>query len=526
LEFDRSAGILEDTFATASVGTRRVHHGLLTHRSALGLGVILSIAALFRLATIFLAPAFQLNNDTSQYFTAGYSLATDGQLDLHVKRAPLYPVFLAGVIRVLGPSLETTAIVQHVLGLVNVVLVYLLGAVAFGRPTGLVAALGAATCGALLLTEHTVASEAVFTPLLVGSLLLVVLGLRTERSSFFLAAGLALGCCALTRAIAPAMLPLALGAVVVRPGSWRSRGLAAGLLGLGFLMVTGPWVLRSQQIHGIPTTSGGLGNALLARVHRHDPSFDFHDYGPPELDPARASIRERVFALAQKTRFESDIERVLQDNYKLSPSQSEVFMRDAALQVIRQEPERYVQGTVAMFLKLWLGFEKPIDIRWSYRTEPKWAQSWPAHLRFVMEDRDRWPSQNRASLDTLMNVYDDHRFGPLYGLLFLLGTTRCVVGWRIQGLTLMFLPLVVISQLLIYAALDGALPRYREPLQPLITLVLAAGLTYLVASIARNPLRGSVPARQAEGLRPPIGASLASPHVSTSVRSDSAVRRS
>jgi 4-amino-4-deoxy-L-arabinose transferase-like glycosyltransferase len=96
-----------------------------------------------------------------------------------IKRAPLYPFFLAGVIRVLGPSLETTAIVQHALGLVTVVLVYLLGAVAFGRPTGLVAALGAATCRALLLTEHTVASEAVFTPLLVGSLLLVLLGIRT-----------------------------------------------------------------------------------------------------------------------------------------------------------------------------------------------------------------------------------------------------------------------------------------------------------------------------------------------------------
>jgi hypothetical protein len=127
------------------------------------------------------------------------------------------------------------------------------------------------------------------------------------------------------------MLPLTVGAVIVRPGSWRARGLAARLVGLGFLMVAGPWVLRSQLIHGIPTTSGGLGNALLARVHRHDPSFDFHDYGPPEPDPERASIRERVFALAQKTRFESEIERVLQDDYKFSPSQSEVFMRDAAL---------------------------------------------------------------------------------------------------------------------------------------------------------------------------------------------------
>ena len=133
-----------------------------------------------------------------------------------------------------------TAIVQHLLGIVTVVMVYLLGAVAFGRPTGLVAALGAATCGALLLNEHTVGSEAVFTPLLAGSILAVLLGIRTGKLPFFLAAGLILGCCALTRPIAPAILPLAVGAILVRPATRRSRVLTAGLVCLGFIVIRVP----------------------------------------------------------------------------------------------------------------------------------------------------------------------------------------------------------------------------------------------------------------------------------------------
>jgi 4-amino-4-deoxy-L-arabinose transferase-like glycosyltransferase len=466
-------------------GTRQIGQALLTPRSALGLGVILCIAMLFRLAITILAPAFLAYSDTIEYFTAGYSLAIDGQLDLHFKRAPLYPVFLAGMILVFGPSLEITALFQHALGLVTVILVYLLGAAAFGRPTGLVAALGAATCGPLLLAEHTVNSEAVFTPLLVGSLLLVLLGVRTGRSWFFLAAGLALGGCALTRPIAPAMLPLVVGAVVVRPGSWRSRGLAAGLVGLGFLMMMGPWVLRSQLVHGIPTTSGGIGEALFARVHRHDRSFDFHDYGPPDQNPERARIRERVFALAENTTSGLAVQGALQREYGLTPSQVDAFIRDAALQVIRQEPERYVRGTAEMFVQLWRGFENQTNEVWETRTDPKWTRAWPAHLRFVMAGGDRWPLENRASTTALTNVYDDYRFGPLFGLFFLLGTARCVAGWRTWGLALVFLPLVVISQLLIYAALDGPLFRYRVPTQPLTTLLLAAGLSYLVACIAR-----------------------------------------
>jgi hypothetical protein len=48
----------------------------------------------------------------------------------------------------------------------------------------------------------------------------------------------------------------------------------------------------------------------------------------------------------------------------------------------------------------------------------------------------------------------------------------------------------VASQLLIYVALDGLTPRYRYPMQPLITLVACGGLTFLLGTLAsRQPGR-------------------------------------
>jgi hypothetical protein len=48
---------------------------------------------------------------------------------------------------------------------------------------------------------------------------------------------------------------------------------------------------------------------------------------------------------------------------------------------------------------------------------------------------------------------------------------------------LLLLPLIAATQLLLYVALDGPLPRYRYPMQPLITLVASAGLTLMLAPL-------------------------------------------
>ena len=75
----------------------------------------------------------------------------------------------------------------------------------------------------------------------------------------------------------------------------------------------------------------------------------------------------------------------------------------------------------------------------------------------------------------------------LVGVLFLVGTIRCLADGRRRGLAL--LPLIVISQLFLYAAIngyaegDGLQSRYRYPVQPLITLVAAGGLALLFVEL-------------------------------------------
>ena len=67
----------------------------------------------------------------------------------------------------------------------------------------------------------------------------------------------------------------------------------------------------------------------------------------------------------------------------------------------------------------------------------------------------------------------------LLGLLALVGAVRCLLTDRSRGLAL--LPLAGGVQLLLYAALDGPLYRYRAPLEPLITLLAVGGLALLAA---------------------------------------------
>ena len=158
---------------------------LFTSRTALALGVILLLAATVRLVFSARAPAFVLFSDSADFFQAAYSLSQIVEFPLPLKRAPLYPIFLALPIRAIGPSTEVTVLVQHLLGLGSVVLVYLLGTIAFNRPTGLLAALGAALNGSLLMMEHSLNAEALFTPLLLSALLLFLLAIRSGRLALF-----------------------------------------------------------------------------------------------------------------------------------------------------------------------------------------------------------------------------------------------------------------------------------------------------------------------------------------------------
>jgi 4-amino-4-deoxy-L-arabinose transferase-like glycosyltransferase len=438
---------------------------LLTFRTALALGAILLLAAAVRLVFLARAPAFVLLSDSADFFQAAYGLSQAGEFPLPLKRAPLYPIFLALPIRAIGPSTEVTVLVQHLLGLGSVVLVYLLGAVAFNRPTGLLAALGAAMNGSLLLMEHSLNAEALFTPLLLSALLIFLLAIRSGRLTLFVCAGLILGLSALTRPVAQTILPLLAAVALFQPRAWRLRLAAVGLVCIGFLLVITPWVLRNRAVYGVTAISGGAGDSLVERVRRHDSGFDFHDRSGAEPNSEDASVRARIYQLGEDPgRGVTRIREVVQAEFQLTDAQADLAMRAAALHVIEQQPGYYLSGTVTLFVKLALGVERTLDEFWLRRANQEYTA-------------------DRAVVEALINIYHDRHMGGLVVGLFLIGTVSCWASGR-RGLLL--LPLIVASQLLIYVALDGPVARYRYPMQPLITLIACGGLTFLLGVLASS----------------------------------------
>jgi 4-amino-4-deoxy-L-arabinose transferase-like glycosyltransferase len=466
--------------------TARNEHGadtrLLTRRSLLLLGLILLLAAGLRWTVFSHAPPFLVPKDSPQFYDAGYALVNDGQFELRAKRAPLYPLFLAGVIGTLGWELEWAVLVQHALGLATVALTYWLGTLAFGRPAGLLAALLVALDGALLLLGQSIMSETLYTPLLLASLVALLLGLRGGRRPVLLLAGLLLGLVALTRPAAQLVLPLVLLAVLLALPGWRARLLATGLVCLGYGLVVTPWLARNQIVNGSAAISSGLGDALFGRVHLYDRQFDFRDHGPPPSDPRQAEIRARIFGLARRLRTGPELRAYLVREFGLSEAQSDAALRDASLQVVRQEPGRLVRGSLAYFVSLGLFYPDPLGPLWRSRLRQSYENAWPAEVRRSLERAPDRPESDYDRLKWLTNLYQDRHWGPLVALFFILGSVACLAAGARSALFL--LPAIVVSQILLYVALDGPEIRYRTALQPLIAIVSAGGLLLVVERVA------------------------------------------
>jgi hypothetical protein len=143
---------------------------------AVQVGALLILALLVRVALHTRSPAF-VGKDSQSYFLPGWEIARGLPFELGQRRTPAYPLFIAGVILILGEDLRALALAQHLLGLATVLVTYLLGRLTFGRGAALLAGALVALNGPLLIYERYVMSESLFGLLLALSLLAAVAAL-------------------------------------------------------------------------------------------------------------------------------------------------------------------------------------------------------------------------------------------------------------------------------------------------------------------------------------------------------------
>ncbi|MBA2449361.1 MAG: glycosyltransferase family 39 protein, partial [Chloroflexi bacterium] len=267
-----------------------VRRALVGHADLLALILILAVGGALRLAFFPRAPVF-IGGDTSQYYVPAAALLNGEGFPLPLKRPPLYPLFMAFVGWGLGPDLRGLVAVQHVLGLGVALLAYGIGRLAFGRLVGLLSGLAAAVSGGLLIYEHYVLTEALFTFLLALAVFLSMLALRRDAVGWYVVSGLAIGLATLTRPHALVLLLL----VPLVALHYRRRGRptlrAAVVAGAAAGLLLVPWMARNLAVHGAFTLVGAAGqNLIFKTANLHHGEFLFYDTDspPPDEDPKRA----------------------------------------------------------------------------------------------------------------------------------------------------------------------------------------------------------------------------------------------
>jgi len=439
--------------------------------------LLLVVALGVRLAFADRAPPF-VTNDSLSYLLPGWDLVHGLGFAPILKRPPLYSAFIAGTIATFGDELRTLMLVQHLLGAVGVLATFGIGRVIFGTSAGFVAGALTAVSGPLIITEHYLMSEALFSVLQLGALLAYLLGVRASRDRWFVAAGLLLGLAALTRPIAQVTLLLLLAGLLLLLPRWRPVVRAGALVAGLFALTVLPWMVRNQLVQGTFAIAGGSGEGLAVRTIRYEQTFDFREPagGAPDRQMARA---RRIFREEAEEGSAFELAGRLRDELNVSEIQAERIMRSIALDAILRQPGYYLQGTADMFAKTFIG--RPVRLRQDWLP---WRNiRWDERVEHLVPAPT--PTEDGAfpTAEALASIYDPARWWALLAVLGFAGMAAAIAQ---QYRPALILGAVVLAQLLACAALIGIEYRYRYPLDPLVHVLAAGGTVALVTIVRRR----------------------------------------
>ena len=375
---------------------------------------------------------------------AGYLEPQSPLFAAGLSRTPVYPLFIAAVLRFSG-SVAGVVAAQIVLAIATVWVVYRLGRELLSDRAAALGAMLLALDPASIIYTNQLQPEALFTALVTCAVLLWVRSQATDDGRVAAVAGVCLGLAILTRPIA-LYLPLVLLALSCR--SPRRRRLWAGLLAPVFLLAGG-WVARNAAVTGIPLLSTIQGVNLLE--YRAAGAIAHESKVP--LETARDQLRSR---LAQTLRPEANVGEV-------SRAQSRL-----AFEVLREHPRGWIMITADGALRLLAGTGQTALSRISGNDSPAAA-------------RNAWTT---AAALVLMLAAAVPLLGALAGVVAL---------WRDGRRGAVGLLLGVAAYFVLMAAGPEANTRFRVPAAPFLGLLAGAGVVAALARAAGSGERAAGP---------------------------------
>ena len=408
------------------------------------MGSLFFCAFLHVLQTFEVPTLVQLLGDAKGYFDWAVKISEGDWYGTDTfYQAPLYPYFLAVLIRIFGPSVTLIRVVQMILGTAGVALIGLAGRKLFSERVGLVSAFMLAVYPPAIYYDGLIQKAALATFLLCV-LITACAYLQSEpRWRYALLTGVSLGLLVLTRENALLWTPviplwILLG---IRETNWH-RWILVGCYASGVALILLPVAARNASLGGewSPTTFQAgpnfyIGNNLQANGI-YVPLVPGH--GTPMYERADA---ERLAEQAV--------------GHELSAREVSQFWMSRAWEEIRQSPSRWLQLMLAKTFMVFNRYEVP-DVESMYI-----FREYSAPLK-------------------LSGLWHFGTLCPL-GIWGLIATRR---DWRKLWLYYLLLLTMIAAVVLFFI-----LGRYRNPVAILFIPFAAAGVVDLLARVRERRWR-------------------------------------
>jgi 4-amino-4-deoxy-L-arabinose transferase-like glycosyltransferase len=462
----------------SSVG--RARQTLLTS-PAVHLAIILGLGLLLRLAFLTRVPVFLLR-DSGGYHLPAWDLANGLGFELSPRRTPGYPLFLTGLIELGGEDLYVIALAQHLLGLVVAVLTYFIARRLFGSAIAFAAALIVVLEGTLLVAEHYIMPETLFTVFVLLATLLMLQARARMSVKLALALGMIIGVASLIRPVGLALGPIAALGLLTGQSTWPRRFATIGILAVGAGLLLLPWMGRNAVVHGQASMSTTLPKSLLARTAKHDHGFRFFNQSRADqyTDRREAQARQIIQSAINQRLSDGEIYDRLGERLRLTDPEVDRLLRDLTTRVIMEKPMYFIQGSAAFSWELLVGDVERLRADWKTQNARLTREEWEDRVVHLLRKVTPYQEAQFPISEALVDIVQPSRLGALLPLLATLGAVVAASRLGFQGM----LPAIV-SVILIAApaTLDGPVPRYRYPVDPLITLLAVGSVLAIVALV-------------------------------------------
>jgi hypothetical protein len=245
-----------------------------------------------------------------------------------------------------------------------------------------------------------------------------------------------------------------------------------------------PWIVHNALVHG-EAAPVHPGRFLIERtIKSNQTGVSMYDAPIDPDDPPLVRERQKILREIEPEGPTSyEVHDALTRELDLSDAEASDLMWDLATDAIRREPDAYLFGTWIELAMLVRGQDESV---WQHTLDRRSA--WKGEeLDDLLEDGtipdlipEIWAEQEERVLvaETIAHLYQ-----PSYWIaLLILGSALAAIwGARDPSRRSVLVPLGVVAGLVLCTvAINGAYPRYRYPLDPLLHITAAAGLLWTI----------------------------------------------